>query len=171
MSVDIILRAGSGIEARVVRDRMGAGRWTHVGILFKDGYVYACDAEHGVEKVENSVFSQSAKDIQHIPINVGYSEWPLQQWCDRHIKKEFDFSYSDWHPDIGVVRDHDESCMFDAPDGYYCTTFVLEALRNISKECRAIAPYLQDVHAKTHPVSLPMIGVRNLILPSYFINV
>lgn len=177
MSIDLLLRAGVGMESRIIRHRAGAGRWTHVGILFnKDGSVYACDAQKGVVREPFSAFVHSALDVQRIRLRIGerQEKW-LWQWCINQLGEAFDHTYPDWEVDHGMTLGHDGYQTTGEGKGYYCTTFILTGLRHLtwaeshrSSHQTCIEDFISLVHAQSETLIIPLLGKRRLILPGFF---
>lgn len=177
MSIDLLLRAGTGLESRIIRHLSGAGRWTHMGILFpEDGSVYACNAQRGVVRESFCTFVQSALDIQRIRIRIGKrQEKCLRQWCENRLGEAFDHTYPDWEIGDGMPLGYDGCQSTDECNGYYCTTFVLTGLRYLtmsegprSGHRRCLEDFISRVHAQAGTLIIPFLGKRRLILPGFF---
>jgi hypothetical protein len=176
MSIDLLLRAGTGIESRIIRRRASAGRWTHMGMLFEDGSVYACDAQRGVVQESFSAFAQSALDVQRIRLRIGKRhEKRLRKWCANRLGEAFDHTYPDWEMDRDITFGPDGYPSTGEWKGYYCTTFVLTGLRYLSStedRCSDHQQHLEDciarVHAQAETLVIPFLGKRRLILPGFF---
>jgi uncharacterized protein YycO len=148
-SIDIVVRVGSGIEGRIIRNRKEAGRWTHAGILFSDGSLFDCSAKNGVSKISWDEFSkENSLDTSRRSIRLAKKDiLKIRRWCS--IKHEeltpFDHSYPNW----STTR----------TTGFYCSTFILDAL------WQAVGINLMENKQAT-PMVWPFIGEVNIIFPA-----
>lgn len=147
VAVDVVFRAGFGVESRVLRQRPNAGRWTHVGLLFRDGHVFHCDARRGacVELWQNFSLGQS-QDIGRVSLRCSRpGEARLQATCQEMVGRGLGFAddYCDWQKNA---------------QSYYCTTFICEAL---AKAWGFVALGPETIPRQT----IPLLGERRLLLP------
>lgn len=148
MAVDVVFRAGAGLEARLLRQRPDGGRWTHVGLLFRDGWVYHCDARRGVCADPWDHFHRGkSRDLGRVILRCSRRrEQRLRAVCEDMVGQGLAFAddYRDWQEAAGRH--------------FYCTTFVCEVL------ARA-ADFFPLAPEAVAPQIIPLLGERRLLLP------
>jgi len=148
VSVDVVFRAGSGLEARLLRQRPDGGRWTHVGLLFRDGRVFHCDARRGVcsDSWERFHCGRS-RDLGRVVLRCSRpQESRLRNFCEGMLARRLVFAedYRDWQEAAG--------------EHFYCTTFICEVLARAGDFC-PLPP--ESIPSQT----IPLLGERRLLLP------
>lgn len=152
-AITLAARQGLGLEARILRGRDPSCRWTHLGLAFvlprsRSWRVVHADPGHGHDgRVREESFAEFAARARcarliHLPVGDVESATRLRSEAQQHLGTPFDGRY-DWK----------------RTDAVYCTSFLWRIFNNAGIPAPQ-PPFPRFV--------LPMLGARELILPSSF---
>ncbi|AEK58831.1 hypothetical protein [Acidithiobacillus caldus] len=147
VAVDVLFRASYGVEARLLRQRPKAGRWTHVGMVFRDGWVFHCDARRGVcGELWPDFLGDRSRDLGRVILPCSRpGENRLRSVCEDMAARGLAFAddYCDWQ---------------ESGQRFYCTTVICEVL------ARAWG-FVPLAPAAIPRQIVPLLGERRLLLP------
>lgn len=152
-AIALAARQGCGLEARVLRGKDPSCRWTHLGLAFALGrsgawHVVHADPGHGHDgRVREDPFGYFAAQGLHaqllpLPVVTADTATTIRNEALRHVGVPFDGSY-DW----------------TRHDAMYCTSFLWWIFT---------AAGIPAPQPPFPSFVLPMLGPRELILPSLF---
>lgn len=153
-NIALAARQGRGLEARILRGKQPSCQWTHLGLAFESPYTGTWDVVHAdpgdghdgrVRQERFAEFSAQASCARLLRLPAVHGDMAARARLEalRHVGVPFDGTY-DW----------------TRVDAMYCTSFLLRIFRKVG---------LPTPQPPFPSFVLPMLGARELILPSLFI--